>query len=358
MASHPERSSSSSLDLPSEAAPFNPSASFGSTAEPPSSPSMASSPLMPSSSPPMGSSPILAPSSPLEPPDLELPTSSVTTQSQAQHQRIVILGATGNQGRGTVHALLSSKHRANFHLAALVRNPTSPASLALSSHSSGIPLLVADYSSPATLLSAFTAFQPTTIFFPPILSDDFALDLSYVQNVITAARQCPSLKSFIVSTALGTDRRAEFSGWGTNGEWYPMGSYWRTKAEIEQLVKEAGFESWTVVRPGWFLHSLTLRMVGWSYLGFREGEEVRTIRTAWRRGAKVAWVDAEDVGVVVRAVVEDEDGKKYRNRGVDLAVEAVTVGELARKMARVLGEEVRVLYAEEEQSNAILQSIQ
>ena len=93
-------------------------------------------------------------------------------------------------------------------------------------------------------------------------------------------------------------------------------------------------------------------MCGWSYLGFREGDEVKTIRTSWRKRTKVAWVDAEDVGVVVRAVVEDlceGGGKRYRNKGVDLAVEAVTVGELAKQMARVLGEEVKVLYAEEQQ---------
>ncbi|EAA28622.1 NAD(P)-binding protein [Neurospora crassa] len=366
MPSHSEHSSSDALDLPSESPAFhqNPSASFplGSTIEPPSSPTMTSSSS--SSSSPMGSSPILAPSSPIEPPDLlDLPTSTSSGTIQAQQERILILGATGNQGRGTVHALLSSKllHLANFHLAALVRNPTSAASLSLTSSSSQsgagippIPLFVADYSSPATLSAAFAAFLPTTVFFPPILSDDFALDLTYAQNVISAARQCGSVRSFIVSTALGTDRRSEFKGWGKNGEWYPMGSYWRAKGEIEKRVKEAGFASWTIIRPGWFLHCLVpQRMCGWSYLGFRETDEVKTIRTSWRKATKVAWVDAEDVGVVVRAVVEDlceGGGKSYRNRGVDLAVEAVTVGELARKMARVLGEEVKVLYAEEQQT--------
>lgn len=51
--------------------------------------------------------------------------------------------------------------------------------------------------------------------------------------------------------------------------------------------------------------------------------------------------DAEDVGVIAASIVDDErgsnDGKKWRNRGVDLAVEAITVGELAKKMGKVIG---------------------
>ena len=129
-----------------------------------------------------------------------------------------------------------------------------------------------------------------------------------------------------------------------------MSSYWNTKASIEELVEGAEFESWTIVRPAWFLHSLTQRMVGWSYLGWKDTDEVRTIRTKWKRNPKVAWVDAEDVGVVAAHVVDDEtqgERKKWRNKGVDLAVEAITVGELAEKMGKVLGEEVRVWYADE-----------
>lgn len=130
-----------------------------------------------------------------------------------------------------------------------------------------------------------------------------------------------------------------------------MASYWNTKAKIEEMVKEAEFESWTILRPAWFMHSLTQRMVGWSYLGWKETDKVRTIRTKWKRGTKVAWVDAEDVGVVATSIVDDEmtkgGKKKWRNRGVALAVEAISVGELAERMGKVLGEEVRVRYADE-----------
>ena len=130
-----------------------------------------------------------------------------------------------------------------------------------------------------------------------------------------------------------------------------MSSYWNTKAQVEDMVKGAEFESWTIIRPAWFLHSLTQRMVGWSYLGWKDTDEVRTIRTKWKRATKVPWVDAEDIGVVAARIVDDEQGadgrKKWRNKGVDLAVEAITAGELAERMGKVLGEEVRVRYADE-----------
>ncbi|KAK1779589.1 hypothetical protein QBC45DRAFT_325658 [Copromyces sp. CBS 386.78] len=386
MASHSERTSSLSLGFPSE--PSLPDT------DPPSSPPMVSSPMMPSasedhgelfnstasldslgpastaepcSSPPMHSSPAIAPSSPIEPPSPRFQTEDGAEGTQ-EKQRILILGATGNQGRGCLRALLASKYRDKYTIGVLVRDSQSASAVALSralapaQHESlalaeclsslGVELVAGDYSSPLSVSWVFGTFQPTTIFFPPILSDDFQRDLLYAQHVISAAAQQSSttVKKIIVSTALGADRRAEFPGWGKNGEWHPMSSYWQTKAKIEGMVQEARFDSYTILRPGWFLHSLTQRMVGWSYLGWKDTDKIRTIRTKWKRGTRVAWVDAEDVGVVAARVVDDEtqgESNKWRNRGVDLAVESITVGELAERMGKVLGEEVRVRYADE-----------
>ncbi|CCC14154.1 hypothetical protein SMACR_08597 [Sordaria macrospora] len=383
MPSHSERTSSFSLSL----APDEPSLK---NIDPSSSQPMASSPIMPSSSEdhgeicnsaasldslvsttesstssPMSSSPVIAPSSPIEPPSPRFQAEHRLNGTQ-ENQRILILGATGNQGRGCLRALLSSQHRDKYTIGIVVRDLESASAAALSNSimpgqsqsqslskclsSLDIHILSGDYSSPSSLSAAFEIFQPTTVFFPPVLTDDFRRDLVWSQNVISAAAHCGSVTKMIASTALGVDRRAEFPGWGKNGEWHPMSSYWNTKASIEELVEGAEFESWTIVRPAWFLHSLTQRMVGWSYLGWKDTDEVRTIRTKWKRNTKVAWVDAEDVGVVATRVVDDEtqgERKKWRNKGVDLAVEAITVGELAEKMGKVLGEEVRVWYADE-----------
>ncbi|RAL03308.1 uncharacterized protein BO80DRAFT_433069 [Aspergillus ibericus CBS 121593] len=86
------------------------------------------------------------------------------------------------------------------------------------------------------------------------------------------------------------------------------------------------------VIPGTYGDPLGLSPV--NALTFPGFEPDRVLRVAWWPETQVPWVDAGDVGIVVAAAIADPE--RYSHRAIDLAVEALTVEELAGKLGRAL----------------------
>lgn len=55
------------------------------------------------------------------------------------------------------------------------------------------------------------------------------------------------------------------------------------------------------------------------------------IKSAFAPDAKLGWIDATDVGVVVAALMTDST--PYTTRALELAVESLTIGEVAEKLS-------------------------
>ncbi|KAH8681958.1 hypothetical protein BX600DRAFT_447549 [Xylariales sp. PMI_506] len=251
---------------------------------------------------------------------------------------IFVTAATGNQGEGVVRRCVASPSIGTVY--ALVRDPSSAKAQAL--ETLGAELVQGDLNDRTSLERAVQQVNPTALFLnmPPGPPEQQVVQ---ARNVIEAAQACPSIRSLISSSALGTGRHESFPGWGPDFLTY---GYWVGKHEIENLVRDAGFASWTIVRLGFFMQLFVPPMANmlfpelWGSTG-TGGEKGGILRTAFKPDSRIDLVDGGDVGAVVAAALERPDG--FNGRVLNLAGESLTPAEFGSKIARATGREIQVI---------------
>ncbi|KJZ70867.1 hypothetical protein HIM_09732 [Hirsutella minnesotensis 3608] len=239
---------------------------------------------------------------------------------------ILVTGATGNQGRGVVRCCLGAGHR----VFAYVRDQATPAAKEL--HEMGATLIQGDFDNDHALRSAFHGVD--AVFHLEVQTGNWETDLQRSINVIQAARSSPTVFAMIVSTALKTGQHESFPRWGSK---HPMYRYWLNKDAIEKIVRDAGFRTWTIIRPGIFLQNLKHPIRSIFFPGF---DKDRTLRVAWKPDTNIPWVDAADVGIVVAAALSQPE--EYAGKEVDLVAETLTIETLAVKLCDVLKADIKV----------------
>ncbi|KXX73113.1 Nitrogen metabolite repression protein nmrA [Madurella mycetomatis] len=246
---------------------------------------------------------------------------------------ILVMCATGNQGRGVVRHCLQRGQR----VCAFVRDPSSATAQSL--EHLGAKLIPGNFDDIEALIKASQSVD--AVFHLEAQTADFVGDLQRSRNVLAAARSSGRVSTVVVSTAVKTGQHESFPGWGPA---HPMRAYWLNKHEIENMVREAGFPCWTIVRPGYLLQNFTAPV---SDVYFPNAMEDATLRVAWKPRLKLPWLDAGDVGAVVADVVDRPE--KFHGREIDLAVEALDIEEMAQKLTVAQGREFKVHYYSQEE---------
>lgn len=245
-------------------------------------------------------------------------------------ESILVTTPTGNQGSGVVkHCLASISHK----VYALVRDPASPASLALKE--AGAVLVKGDLDDAASIRSALEQTQPTVLFLnlPP---GPGGRQIAHARTVLDAAAAAPSIRSLIYSSASGTGSHESFPNFGPD---HVMYEYWTSKHEIEEHVRASGFDSWTIIQMPPLLQ---LFVPPTSSLMFPDLWTNQTLRTAFRPDTKFDVVDAGDIGAVVAAALQRP--ADFNNKVTSVAVEAVTASELAEKIGKARGIKVEAVH--------------
>lgn len=252
-------------------------------------------------------------------------------------KRILVVAATGRQGGGVVRECLADSHQ----VYALVRDTSSTAAHKLKS--AGAELVTGDLDDFQSLKKVVEQTRPDVIFLNlPVLR---GVQVAQSGNMISAAQSSDTVKHLIYSSVLHTDHHETFPGWGPE---HPMYEFWVRKHEIEDQVRNAGFERWTIVRLGLFIQNLTPPSATaafpelWPSESGSEGGGV--FRTAFEPEKRIEWVDARDIGIVVAAAVRLPD--EYAGKEVGLAAEALTAGEMAERMGKGIGREIKSVYEE------------
>ncbi|ORY58735.1 NAD dependent epimerase/dehydratase [Pseudomassariella vexata] len=256
--------------------------------------------------------------------------------------KVLVTTATGNQGAGVVRHCLKAGHEVH----ALVRDPSSPAAKALAEL--GATLVQGDLDDPNSLQSAMRNMDAVFLNLPSSLNRTEALQRA--KNTISAARSSPTVSAMVCSTAVKTGQHETFTAWGPQ---HPMYDYWLSKHAIENLVRSAGFLHWTIVRPTHLLQNFQSPLSTFCFPGFAQD---RVLRVAYKPTTKLAFVDAADVGIVVAAAISYPE--KYSGREIDLAVDELTIGELAQKISKALGTEVKVEFYSDEKVKLMQQMVE
>lgn len=248
-------------------------------------------------------------------------------------KKILVIGATGNQGGGVVRHCLNAGH----HATAYVRDASSSKAKAL--EDLGAKLTEGGLENSEALNAA--AIGMDAVFFIEVQTGDWAGDLKRSSNVIEAARASQTVTHLFGSTAIKTGQHESFPGWGPE---YPMYQYWLNKQATENMVRAAGFKHWTILRPAHFLQNLKSPVNAITFPGF--GDD-RVLRVAYKPDTKLPYLDVSDVGIVVAAALSSPED--YSSKEIDVAYEALTIAELAVKIGKALRLEIKVHYLTDEE---------
>ncbi|WP_216893275.1 NmrA/HSCARG family protein [Nocardia alni] len=161
---------------------------------------------------------------------------------------VLVTGATGKQGGAVARALLA----VGVPVHALVRDPDSERARAVGEL--GATLVRGDLDDPATLTAALTGARAAFSIQMPDLTNLLGdSEVRQGRALVAAAREA-GVEQFVHTSVSGTGAtdpaKLDEQRWGAH-----MPHYWRSKAAVEDAVREAGFGSWTILRPATFMEN-------------------------------------------------------------------------------------------------------
>ncbi|KAI0161017.1 hypothetical protein GGR52DRAFT_156088 [Hypoxylon sp. FL1284] len=249
--------------------------------------------------------------------------------SSSASQKILVIGATGSQGSGVIRHCTNAGHFAY----AFVRNPESESAKAL--QNAGVPLVQGELDDFESLCRAMTGM--TAVFFI-VMPGSPGVESRQTKNVVEAAKLSGSVKSIFYSGALLTGSHESFPNWGPT---HPMYQYWLAKDGCEQILRESGLPRRIIIRPATFLQNFIPPMATWIVPALWTKH---VLKTAYRPDLKLEVIDCTDVGRVIAHVLGQPEQFSYL--AVDLAVEGLTMQELATKIGRATGNSITAEHVE------------
>jgi len=258
-------------------------------------------------------------------------------------QKFLVTGATGAQGGATARELLN--HGAKVH--ALVRNTSSPAAQAL--QSLGAILFQGDFSSLPAISAAMKGVTGVFLNTYPSFTDP-AGEILQAQNLVSAALAIGTVTIFVVSTVYKASEQAELTAAKKNE--YPfLNYYYERKEGVEKVVREAGFENWTVLRPDWLDYNY---LAPGCAIHFPEYQKEHVLTVSYDRAFKQKHFDPYDVGKFAAAALLRPEG--FNGHVIELTGEPLAFDEIAECLSEVSGVQVRARFRTEEETAELLAS--
>lgn len=246
------------------------------------------------------------------------------------HSRIVLVtGATGMQGAGIVKTLLSC----GYHVRALTTDAASEKAQALSFI--GAELFEGSFENQASLDQALKGAEAV---FSLQMTDPSGQHREVMQaaSLIEAAKR-NGLRHFIQSTVSGAGQHAT-ADWFKSDQW--SADYWNDKMAVQDLVRKAGFERYTILKPALFMENLLPPKAAGMYVGLDKGLLISRVPA----NTKLAWISSETLACAVRFSLENPD--VMNECELELADTLATPVEVVAELSKVTGLNVKYEYGE------------
>jgi len=250
-------------------------------------------------------------------------------------EAILVIGATGAQGGATARRLLAAGRTVRF----LTRDPDSPAARALiEMNAQGVR---GDLDDRESLDKAMTGVRAV---FSVLVPDFDRSDSERRQGfaLIDAARKA-GVPQFVHTSVAQAGNHLTFPGWSEK-RWNQK--YWTDKWDVEEAVRSAGFESWTVLQPAFMMDNLAEPKERAMFPHLRDG----LLLSALLPGTRLDWVAADDVGTL--AVSALDDAQRWHGETIPLAAEKLVMSEVGDRLGQVLGARIRVLHVTPDEARA------
>jgi uncharacterized protein YbjT (DUF2867 family) len=248
---------------------------------------------------------------------------------------VLVTGATGAQGGATARELLAAGYRVRF----LTRNPDAPAAAALAAL--GAEAARGDMDDATSIRHAMRGVYGV---FSVQMPDAAGTDAERRHGRALVEAACAArVRHFVHTSVCEAGRHTQFPRWGENYWWQ---KYWTDKWEVEEAVRNAGFQHWTVLKPAFMADNFALPKSKHMFPTLQQGE----ILTALQPATRMQLIAADDVGVFARAAIADPS--RFDRQNLDLAAESLTMDEVAATLTRVLDKPVHARSVSPEQALA------
>ena len=251
---------------------------------------------------------------------------------------VLVTAATGRQGGATARALLQAGTAA---VRVLVRNRDAANAQALAQ--AGAELVVGDLDDPASLRAACAGARAVFSMQSPIVSEtgvDFSKERTQGRNLVEAAR-AEGVHTFVHTATSGVGDHRNVEGWA-EGRWKSHEDYWENKLATCELVRGAGFESWTIILPGTFMDHAMLDPAG-----FVDG---RRLITVIKTDRPLSLIAPQDIGKAAAAAINAP--AKFNGVTLQLAGDLLTQPQIVEILSRLDGKEYVVQWGTPEEAIA------
>ncbi|MFL2081730.1 NmrA family NAD(P)-binding protein [Latilactobacillus sakei] len=240
---------------------------------------------------------------------------------------VLVTGATGIQGGAVADEALKQ----GFNVRILVRNKAKAQAQALIQK--GAQAVVGDFDDPVSLDNALRDVD--ALFSVPISGvDTVETDRERKQaHALIHSAVKNNVKQIVHTSVAATSRYKEFPKWGT-GYWFEK--YWTDKWDVEEAVRSAGFETWTILKPAAMMGNFTEKVAA-MYPEFKHGK----IKTATFVDTSIDHIAMTDVAKF--AVAAFADPEKFNKQNIELAEESISYGKIAEIISAVTGKSVKAV---------------
>ncbi|KAF4345098.1 nad dependent epimerase dehydratase [Fusarium beomiforme] len=247
-----------------------------------------------------------------------------------------VTGATGSQGSAVARQLLEL----GWIVRATARNMDSPSVKRLQEQ--GADITLGDWDNESVLKEVINGC--THVF------------LNLVPNITTFTSEIPAAQRIIdISKSSGVKHMIYSSGMAIkdmekdryHDPDHPVGRAHGWKKEVEDLVKNAGFEAWTILRGGFFMCNFLAPKVKIMCSGLVGSN---TWTTAYTPEEQLPMMDVEDLAKF--AVAAFREPNRFNGKTIEIASEKLSPDEIMRQLGEVSGKPLKAVYMTDEEIEA------
>ncbi|OPB36095.1 hypothetical protein A0O28_0108690 [Trichoderma guizhouense] len=256
--------------------------------------------------------------------------------------KVFVCGITGTQGGAIARRLLSE----NVAVTALARDPSSPQ--AQSIEALGAKLFPGNFDDSSALERALTGCTAAFLNFSPDFND-WTAELRWAKSIIAAARNA-GVKHILYSSGFAVNAPERLQHWDPDSV---MAIVLLSKQSIEKEVRDAGFNYWTILRPGNFMANYLPPKV----IMYGDLPQSGIWHTALLEETTLPMVDEDTIGRFASAAILNPT--KFTGQEIELADELLRPEQILERLSATAGRQLKAEYMsdasiEEKKSNPFI----
>ncbi|KAL7953121.1 NAD(P)-binding protein [Trichoderma compactum] len=256
--------------------------------------------------------------------------------------KVFVCGVTGTQGGAVARKLLFE----NVEVTAIARDLSSPQ--AQSIEALGAKLFPGNFDDTYTLGRALAGCTAAFLNFSPDFND-WTAELRWAKSIIAAARNA-GVKHILYSSGFAVNDPERLEHWDPDSV---VAIVLLSKQSIEKEVRGAGFDYWTILRPGNFMANyLPPKVVMYGDL-----PQSGIWQTALLEETTLPMVDEDTISRFISAAILNP--AKFTGQEIELADELLRPEQILERLSATAGRQLKAVYMseasiQEKQSNPFI----